>query len=892
MTPVCPAGSSGAPATVDVDGDGTMDLIAEFAVFDDPRRARHQADPEWTGWRSANPTNSHRPAHCRGRVGPVGKGALALRDRPESSRTFRVRALTMASCTFPSRNGRSWPLVDGSKWIGLDPATGRVTTPAIDLGFTPVRSNPVRGPRRRRRHGEFLRSSAARLLSGALDVPTLAAFSTAHGTAAVGQDADAWYRPKPAVPVRDWPLAADLDGDGRAEIVIPDHVHNPDTLGPLGWPRYGGIRMLDGATGEPRWDCPLWPEHGCGRRDGLIHLLAAPDLDADGVRDLVVVSRYSGRARRMKPRPGSRRSRVESTSMRFPARTGEDSGTGAPSSTNADTTPIGSAFWWGRGSDGWPMLALPIGGKEESGGDPDYRWLPPDPPVVHLLGAATGIEEHTVTGLTSPRVADLTGDGLADLWGAVDGKLVAIRAEPAEAWRALDGLHVAGDFDGDGVSDLLSSDFEAPPIWPLRPLDRQTALARSGRDGRLLWQTRLDAWEKRVHGTGRTREYRFMPLALPGGDLDGDGVADFVVRKWVAPPPGKTDDTLPLEALSGRTGKWLWSSAISPTVGARTLAGRDVEGIDRTRVQSRRLAGRIPDVRPLVRARSGAVAGAERVDRQCRLARISGRDGHVVWDVLLADYQGGANRPVGFIHEIADLDGSGDREIVVLLRAKAAIGASSPELRVLSLTDGQTRWVHTFDPNAVASPVFAVGDVDGNGRPDVVVSENPWAGASAVTEVTALDGRSGKPLWSWRGGAAQDEPDNVPRLQLGNFDGTGRKDVCISFGAAPGRRRVAILDAQGHERSGRDVEKGSLPGLWIADLDGDGRDELLFHDGGSLRACRRDLSELWSLPTRETVRELLPGCRDELRPWSSTHRSALTERPGARCGRSARPARS
>ena len=134
--------------------------------------------------------------------------------------------------------------------------------------------------------------------------------------------------------------------------------------------------------------------------------------------------------------------------------------------TNADTTPINSAFWWGLGSDGWPMLALPIGGKQEAGGDPDYRWFPPDPPVVHLLAAATGIEEHTVPGLTSPKVADLTGDGLADLWGAVDGKLVAIRAEPAEAWRALDGLHAAADFDGDGTSDLLSDDFKAPPIWP------------------------------------------------------------------------------------------------------------------------------------------------------------------------------------------------------------------------------------------------------------------------------------------------------------------------------------------------------------------------------------------------------------------------------------------
>ncbi|HEX4589012.1 MAG TPA: VCBS repeat-containing protein, partial [Gemmataceae bacterium] len=490
--------------------------------------------------------------------------------------------------------------------------------------------------------------------------------------------------------------------------------------------------------------------------------------------------------------------------------------------TNADTTPIRSAFWWGLGSDGWPMLALPIGGKQESGGDPDYRFFPPDPPVVHLLGAATGIEEHTVSGLTSPKAADLTGDGLADLWGALDGKLVAIRAEPAEAWRALDGLHAAADFDGDGMSDLLSDDFEAPPIWPLRPVDRQTALARSGRDGRLLWQTQLDTWEKRVHGTGRTMGYHFMDLALPGGDLDGDGVADFVVRKRVAPPPGKTDDTLPLEALSGRTGKWLWSTAISPTVGARSLAGQDVVGIDAHACNR----GGSPDVflmhvlfshLPL-----GPGTGPMPVDSQYRLARISGRDGRVVWDVLLAEYQGGANKPVGFLHEIADFDGSGDREIVVLLGAKAALGTSSPELRVLSLTDGQTRWVHVFDPNAVASPAFAAGDVDGNGRLDVVVSENPREGASAVTEVTALDGQSGKPLWSWRGGTARDEPDNVPRLHLGNFDGTGPRAVCINFGVAPGLRRVAILDAQGHERSGRDVEQGALTGLWVTDLDSDG----------------------------------------------------------------------
>ena len=256
------------------------------------------------------------------------------------------------------------------------------------------------------------------------------------------------------------------------------------------------------------------------------------------------------------------------------------------------------------------MLVLPIGGKEESGGDPAYRWFPPDPPVDDLLAAATGIEEHTVPGLTSPKVADLTGDGLADLWGAVDGKLVAIRAEPVEAWRVLDRLHAAGDFDGDRMSDLLSDDFEAPPICPLRPIDRHTALARSSRDGRLLWQTQLDAWEKPVYGLGRTIGCRFMALGLPGGDLDGDGVADFVVRRgW---PRRRERPTTRCRWRHSRAARASGSGRqrFRPRWGAEAC-GAGIEGIDARACDP----GGSPDVflmYPLASPSSGAGADARR----------------------------------------------------------------------------------------------------------------------------------------------------------------------------------------------------------------------------------------------------------------------------------------
>ena len=45
------------------------------------------------------------------------------------------------------------------------------------------------------------------------------------------------------------------------------------------------------------------------------------------------------------------------------------------------------------------------------------------------------------------------------------------------------------------------------------------------------------------------------------------------------------------------------------------------------------------------------------------------------------------------------------------------------------------------------SPAFAVGDLDGDGRPEVVVSEQPIVQGVPVTEVTALDGQSGTARW-------------------------------------------------------------------------------------------------------------------------------------------------
>ena len=99
-------------------------------------------------------------------------------------------------------------------------------------------------------------------------------------------------------------------------------------------------------------------------------------------------------------------------------------------------TAIRPPQWWGRGPDGWPLLAIPLGGPEPSREfDTNNTYM--DSPVVHILEASTGRELHQAMGLTRIGTADLDGDGLLDLWGSAGGELRSVRGTPPEPWRAF-----------------------------------------------------------------------------------------------------------------------------------------------------------------------------------------------------------------------------------------------------------------------------------------------------------------------------------------------------------------------------------------------------------------------------------------------------------------------
>lgn len=214
--------------------------------------------------------------------------------------------------------------------------------------------------------------------------------------------------------------------------------------------------------------------------------------------------------------------------------------------------------------------------------------------------------------------------------------------------------------------------------------------------------------------------------------------------------------------------------------------------------------------------------------------KVQGGDGRVV----VLDGASGKQRwavPVpGHVQSepaLADLDGDGTREILV------TNWMGDGRLRALRAADGSELW--QFETGDWIYHGVSVDDFDGDRKPEVVVADRKGT-------VWMLEGESGAPKWT--AALAGERAGSVfGPTTLVDADGKGAREIAVC-GA-----HLHLLDARkGETRWRREFGGASLArGAATADVDGDGRADLVFGEGTRLRAVRaRDGKDLWAWELR------------------------------------------
>ena len=747
--------------------------------------------------------------------------------------------------------------VVGTTFYGVDLATGKEAWPPLDLGFTPDLAPQIVDLGNGQSEALFTSGQPHNGSSGQPVKLTLTAISLKDRrklweAPISGVSRQQFQASMPAAPreVEVQPL-----GPKEAPAILAAVWRSgPEFNQRRFFNRYVNGRsdlvLLDATTGKARWEKSLgWLSSS---QPAPIRWLAGPDLDGDGEREIFAAWNDD-----VRPDGGS--------ALVVAALSGHDGRMlwrwvldGA--NTNDPQAPL---RWWQAAENGWPLLVVPVG--RAPGGQP----------ATYIFDSASGRLRQTLPGVSDPRTTDLDGDGLADLLYTVApqgfARLMAVHGAPPSAWRRLDQqpLKVAQDFDGDGLTDVFMA---GNGTW----MNPDTAI--SGRDGRTLWRVAAH----RMYGIGAGP----VSAPLPLGDLGGNGHPAIVTLD------NSLSDVNLLEvaALSGVDGRRIWpargSSSVQVSNGSSSGSSNNcsyyypaLAFANLGHGQRADVLAAIPESLDPIRSQSNPNYSS------IWLNVLSGESGKLRWKAAVALGQFGEPGRI-YQTEFQDLNGDGVADLVAWVNPAGGQPSAACELQAFSGVDGAPLWT---DAPPIIGPASgsanfldppAVGDLDGNGVPDVLfIRQQPLDAAlqGYRYELVAIGGRDGRVKWTWSW--VNDTSWEVLPSLLADFEGAGRRSVCLYIAEVTKTNQgslhepgVVVLNGAGKVRRRVEFRAGPLTSVgyysgrswWrAADLNGDGKEKLLFYDGGKLQALGGErLESLWKWPVPEgpaTLLDVLPA---------------------------------